>query len=786
MEELGLLLGLSIIFVLLIAPIWTLVKLHRIEKQLTGFEKRLFGEEPPEPVKQIPEPPKAEAVQPKPVPPEPAPPPEPVKPAPPEPAAPAAPAAPSEPPKAAKALENLEARTLEVLRKIWNFLIVGEEFRNPEVTREYAVATTWLIRIGIVVLLCGIGFFLKYSIEHSWLNPAVRVALMVLGGLAMTAVGVRRASGKYRAFMVALAGAGFVTLYLSIMAAFRLYRLIPALPAFGAMAAVTAAAMATALGMNALFPALLGCVGGFLTPVFFKAGSQDLTNFFLYMTILTAGALFTAHYRSWILLHLSAFLLYALLGGTAAATLMSETHAPSVLVLLSIDFALFSLMALGTARRRDATLLELLLLLANAAFYFLASVPVAQKYYAPWKIAAVLPLWAAGLGVFQSWYASRRIPEARPCFRMFLATQTAFSLALVVPLLLGGVWIITAWSVLALLLLAMGLRSKSRTLLVMSFLLYAVTQAELFRTGTFFGEGVSYGSVLLHHLLGAGVLTASWTAAAVLLFRTKEFAWAVPSGKVSLPKLQTGLAVTFAVIAGVCFLCYSSYEWHLCTRACLPRFNGGVLVLWWSLLILAGVALYRRRPVLAFFLPVLLILGVLSLIRIVQMPLASPAVGEESYWRHLLTALLTRGIYVVSLTAAGVELCRQKAPKKAFVSVLALAGALFFIFSSQEIHTMLRCFLNGFRNGGVSVWWSLCAIALLFSGIRWQLKALRISGVLLFAACAGKVFFVDLAGLDQLWRIAAFAVIGVVTLLGAVLYIRFKDLFTAKKEEAPS
>ena len=209
-------------------------------------------------------------------------------------------------------------------------------------------------------------------------------------------------------------------------------------------------------------------------------------------------------------------------------------------------------------------------------------------------------------------------------------------------------------------------------------------------------------------------------------------------------------------------------------------------MLWWSLLILAGVALYRRRPVLAFFLPVLLILGVLSLIRIAQMPWTSPAIGAEAYWRHLLTALLTRGIYVVSLTAAGVELYRQKAPKKAFVSVLALAGALFFTFSSQEIHTMLRCFLSGFRNGGVSVWWSLCAIALLFSGIRWQLKALRISGVVLFAACAGKVFFVDLAGLDQLWRIAAFAVIGIVTLLGAVLYIRFKDLFTEKKEEDPS
>ena len=93
---------------------------------------------------------------------------------------------------------------------------------------------------------------------------------------------------------------------------------------------------------------------------------------------------------------------------------------------------------------------------------------------------------------------------------------------------------------------------------------------------------------------------------------------------------------------------------------------------------------------------------------------------------------------------------------------------------------MLGCFLYGFRNGGVSVWWSLCAIALLFGGIRRRVKALRISGVVLFAACAGKVFLIDLARLEQIWRIAAFAVIGVVILLGALLYIRFKDLFAEK------
>ena len=776
----------ALILAWLSMPIWVLIKLTKIEKHLTGLESRLAKPEKPEP-----------AVLPKPV--------APTTPVP----VPAAPPKPVErkkeeslprpeteptpkPVKPPRTPGNLEIRTREVLRKIWNFLIVGEEFRNPDVTREYAVATTWLIRIGIVILLCGIGFFLKYSIEHSWLSPAVRVTLMVLSGLVMTGLGTWKASGKYRPFMIALTGAGFVTLYLSIMAAFRLYHLIQPMPAFGAMAVVTIAAMATALGMNALFPALLGCIGGFLTPLFIDTGSHDLSKLFLYMTMLTAGTLFTAFYRSWILLHLSAFLLYALLGGAAVAKYADAASAPVVLITLSINFTFFSLMALGTARRRDATILELLLLLGNAAFYFFAAVPVAQHFYAEWKIAAVLPLWAALLGVLQSRIAVRRIEGERPCLQMFLAAQTAFSLSLAVPLLLGGVWIVTAWSVLAFLMLGMGLRSRSRTLLVMSFILYAVTQYVLFTSETFFRDGTAYTAVLLHHLLGAGVMTASWTAAAVLLSRTKDFSWAVPSGRFGLPKLQTGVAVVFAVIAGTCFLCYSSYEWHLCMRTYWRAFQDGILVLWWSLLILAGVAVYRKRPSLSFFMPVLVLLGILSLLWIMQMPWPIPlkwikstphAIPEGSYWKYLLTSLLTRWIYVVSLTAAGIELVRQHAPKKISVSVLTLAGVLFFLFSSKEIYTVLAFFLPGFRDGGVSVWWSLCAVVLLFGGIRRRMKALRIAGIVLFAACAGKVFFADLAGLDQIWRITAFAAIGVVMLSGAVLYIRFKDLFTEKKDD---
>ena len=50
---------------------------------------------------------------------------------------------------------------------------------------EYAVASQWLLRVGVLVLVVGIGFFLKYSIERGLLGPLARVALSVITGLVL-------------------------------------------------------------------------------------------------------------------------------------------------------------------------------------------------------------------------------------------------------------------------------------------------------------------------------------------------------------------------------------------------------------------------------------------------------------------------------------------------------------------------------------------------------------------------------------------------------------------------
>ena len=88
---------------------------------------------------------------------------------------------------------------------------------------------------------------------------------------------------------------------------------------------------------------------------------------------------------------------------------------------------------------------------------------------------------------------------------------------------------------------------------------------------------------------------------------------------------------------------------------------------------------------------------------------------------------------------------------------------------------MFDTILPGFRNGGLSLWWGLWAILLLLSGILAKQDLARRISLVLFGICAVKIFLVDLESLHALYKVAAFVVLGLLMLGGAILYTRFKD-----------
>ena len=106
-------------------------------------------------------------------------------------------------------------------------------------------------------------------------------------------------------------------------------------------------------------------------------------------------------------------------------------------------------------------------------------------------------------------------------------------------------------------------------------------------------------------------------------------------------------------------------------------------------------------------------------------------------------------------------------------------GALVLLFTvlTFELNTVLHRFLPGMRAGGLTLLWALYALALLLGGLRRAVRGLRYAGLALFLLVVGKIFLVDLDGLESIYRIVAFLILGIVLFLAALLYLRNRARF---------
>lgn len=230
----------------------------------------------------------------------------------------------------------------------------------PAINWEQFMGAKLFAWLGGLAALLAVGFFVKYSFEHELIPPAVRVAIGFLTAIGLVIGGLKIDRTRYAITAQTLIATGVVCLYTVTFACRSVYHfdLFGPVPTFLLMVLITAAAFLLAVRLDAQVVAILGILGGFLTPVLVGSGQDNPLGLFGYIALLDLGLVAVALHRRWhYLVPLGAVGTVAMQLGWANNFFSDEKAVTAVVIVLG-SAALF-LGATIFARRRQRSAPEL-------------------------------------------------------------------------------------------------------------------------------------------------------------------------------------------------------------------------------------------------------------------------------------------------------------------------------------------------------------------------------------------------------------------------------------------
>lgn len=655
-------------------------------------------------------------------------------------------------PKADKPLRAEAPRPIHAPRKINYERFIGENL---------------LGKVGILVLVTGVGLFIKYyALEQSWFGPTLRTVLSFAlgGGLIGLSFRLRR---RYRTFSSVLAGGGFAVFYVTVAVAFHYYGIFSQTAAFVMLVAFTAGMALLSHLHDKRELAVIALVGGLLSPLLVSTGTGSYGVLFTYLAVLDLGMLTLVLRKRWGELTVICF------AGTWLSMLLYRMNAGGVgefdprplhLTLFATGFftlfalSVFAAMRSGCGPRMSRTLTAVSVLnnFIFSAFGIFFISEAADSYALSGNLQGLPTLWVA---LVNGAVCSALPPEGKgsDLHRLSMAMAALFAV-LSVPAGMEGHLVTVFWAVEAAVAAWLCMRMGTRLMGIFATLLVPVALIAYVWDAAGASFASRYGETIFLNPLFTGGVTVS----AALFIASRFMRRSVCAGR-GMRRFWTGVLVLSIA------LCLQVFVLEFTTMIAAPVIRLMLVPIAFAVAASASERCYRKELFAgaaggaALLLPLAVITSLCWVSALREYPPTGYPAGDALQW-----AAVAASAFVLWLTV------RLDTRRTVFFTV---AVSLMFTAVMVASANILVCQLSvsDEASAAFSVSLVVSGFMLMRFGMSRRLKAVRMVGLTLFAIVIYKLFVNDIWLMPTLGKVLTFVLSGAALLSLSFLYQKLKS-----------
>lgn len=636
---------------------------------------------------------------------------------------------------------------------------VIEEKKEPffdlkKISFEEDIGKKWFSRIGIISIFIGMVFFIKYLYDRHLMTPTQKLIIGIIVGLILILAGIfsnmKKFEKKYEYLSRILTGGGFAVLYLVIYAGHILYKLIPQELDLILLGLIVVFAVFLSLRLDSMVIASEAFFLGYVISFIGTISEYTLA----YTTVLTIGLMIIVQRKGWINMGIGGLIaIYAIhfswfLNHNSSRDFLTNS------LFLSVYFIIFTVLAYTIRKQApdETASLEnfqslfykipesyhsILIVALNSILSYGFFYSVINSNYE--RYAGLFTIIVACVYLALAYAALNK--NAKELFAIYLTLCTTF-ITLAVPVQLNYEWVTFAWAIEGFILVMMGFHYNARGLRVFGNIvgLFTIIKTIFIDTGlkAFEINNILESTRFFSFFISIIALYAS----SMIYYKHKDkleyevnfWEYYLTGGVLlttwilMLELKDEWITIAWAIEGFILLIIGFRHN----ARIRLLANAVGIITIVKTLLIDTGLESFDINNVLsstrffAFMIPII----TFYLSSAMYIKHRDKPEYEREFWEHYLTA----GVLLTTL-----------------ILMLELKGGL------------------------ISAAWSIQAIAILIAGFKYELSFVRKVGIGLFLLTILKVFIFDLAGLETLYRILSFMVLGAILLFASFVYSKYKD-----------